>query len=173
MAQRLGRRRADRRHADGYDLQGRLRSAAAGVAMNPSFRMQECDLADGNRLDEARALMLAGQLEGAIPLDRPELTGVEDAFFARDNSTGEAVGVAVYYLPEGFDHLWLDILYVVPRCRRQLIGSALVDAVMRVAKHRGFPKVEFGTMLTNETMQRFARHEGFDKGVVYMSKATA
>ncbi len=141
--------------------------------MNSAFRLQECDLADGLRLDAARELMRAGQKEGAIPLDRDDLTGSEDAFFACDNATGEAVGVAVYFLPEGFDHLWLDILYVVPRCRRQLIGSALVDAVMRVAKHRGFPKVEFGTMLTNETMQRFARHEGFDKGVVYMSRATA
>ncbi|MEH6691311.1 MAG: GNAT family N-acetyltransferase [Pseudorhizobium pelagicum] len=126
----------------------------------------------GSWKDTADALMAAGQAEGMIPTDRESLTGEEEVIIARQLTHDGYInaGIAVFYLPENYDGLWLDILYVKPEYRRRGIGRVLVSLVRQVAIDAGHDQFGLGTMLHNAPMLALARSAGFAKGAVYFDQ---
>tara|TARA_R110002167_G_scaffold162882_2_gene359507 strand:- start:971 stop:1375 length:405 start_codon:yes stop_codon:yes gene_type:complete len=101
----------------------------------------------------------AGQAEGAIPLGRAPLTGDEHikVTWSRDG----VAACAVYYQPEGHDFYWLDILYVKPEERRQGHATCLLQMVEEEAQRAGLSSVQFGTMRSNDAMQKLAARHDF------------
>jgi GNAT superfamily N-acetyltransferase len=123
---------------------------------------------------EAERFFAAMEAEGALPTREP-ISGGEDCIFAMA-VTGQAwrpVGMATHYQPEGWDALWLDLLYVEPAYRRRGVARRLIAEVVSRADLLGLPRVEFGTMIDNGPMQALAVASGFGNARVNFEMALA
>lgn len=135
------------------------------------MRLDLIDLDDEANLAVAQLLMRWGQEEGAIPADRSDLSGLEQAIFIHDDTIAgrnTVVGGAVFYQPEEDDLVWLDVIFVAEPYRRQGLGRRLVNAVCTAARQAGAARVEFGTI--NDPMQGLGIACGFQPSVVYMQR---
>jgi GNAT superfamily N-acetyltransferase len=112
---------------------------------------------------EAERMFGQMQAEGVLP-EREPLSGGEDAVFAMavDGRTWRPIGMAVHYQPEGWDALWLDLLYVEPGFRKRGIARRLIDEVAARADILDLPRIELGTTWENRPMQNLAIATGFD-----------
>jgi GNAT superfamily N-acetyltransferase len=131
------------------------------------------DLDDPTALGVARSMLMWGQQEGAIPVDRHDIEASEAAIFALTNTTlGDrtAIGCAVFYQPDGRDLLFLDVLFVSQAFRRQGIARGLIERVCLVADEMGLPKVQFGTLSGNAAMRTVGARCGFAEEAVFLSR---
>ena len=120
----------------------------------------------------ADAMMRAGQVEGMIPADREPLNGGEEMFLARQATHDGFLnaGIAVFYPPENYQGLWLDILYVSPEFHRRGIARTLVALVRQEAVDGGHEQFGFGTILHNKPMLSLAASLGLSGGAVYFDQ---
>lgn len=132
------------------------------------------DLDDPTALGVARSMLIWGQQEGAIPVDRHGIEASEAAIFAHTNTVlGEktAIGCAVFYQPEGANLLFLDVLFVSQAFRRRGIARELIERVCLVADEMGLPKVQFGTLSGNAAMRTVGARCGFAEEAVFLSRS--
>jgi len=111
-------------------------------------------LADQPALLESVMLALRSeQIAGTIPANRPDPTGEEGALVCGPLHAPHGFAI---FLEVGEGRVWLDLLIVAPRHRRQGLGRRLFEAVLRAARHLLPGTVEFGTLAENVAMQRLA-----------------
>ncbi len=108
---------------------------------------------------------------GTIPADRPDPTGGEDCMLLMED--GKLIGFAVFYLPEGNDFVWLDLLWVAPGFRSRGGGRLLISSVLKRAAEWGVPTVRFGTAVDNPTMPIIAKMMGFEQHSVTYTRQVA
>jgi N-acetylglutamate synthase-like GNAT family acetyltransferase len=101
------------------------------------FQEEWGDLAPGRKLEERIKLLREKANRCAVPV----------SFVAIEH--GEPVGSAslVECDMASHDHLtpWLSSVYVTPPCRKQGIGTALINRVSNESKQQGFPKLYLWT----------------------------
>lgn len=143
--------------------------------MTEAVTYHDTDLSDEWWLIIARRMTKAMRAEGVIPPERPEPTGVERAVFACVGAVAPAyaIGMAVYYQPEGMECLFLDLLYVQPRFRRAGVALELIDRCVKAAVRDKRPCVELGVMMHNAPMLALTEKCGFGNGRVYFTRAVA
>jgi len=118
-----------------------------------------CMEKDADSMEFARRAIRAGIEEGAFLPEFSEPTGTEQAAVAYD-AAGKIIGIATYYRPDDTNFLWLNMLWVVPECRRQTIGSHLVSAVIAAAARAELP-INLGVLVTNTDAARLYESLGF------------
>jgi len=101
-----------------------------------------------------RAAQKAGELPG--PTEREEPT--DENAIAWCSSRTSLLGFATFY-DVGLARLWIDVLWVDPRHRRQGIGRALIAAI-RLHVSADY-RLLLGTMTENAAMHRLADTIGF------------
>lgn len=104
-----------------------------------------------------------GIAEGHFPADRHVPTGTEScAFYALDDV--EPIAFATFYQPQDDrPFYWLDLLWVEPEFRGRGIGGELVSFISDRATLAGMDRIEFGTLVGNDAMLRFARQLNADE----------
>jgi GNAT superfamily N-acetyltransferase len=106
------------------------------------------ELADYEKApDEARAT--PEQLHEALFGDRPAAY----AHIAEDDTTGEAVGYALWFLNfstwRGVHGIYLEDLYVRPEARGGGHGKALLTELARICVERGYERLEWSVLNWN------------------------
>ncbi|MFB7612934.1 GNAT family N-acetyltransferase [Kitasatospora sp. NPDC056181] len=109
-------------------------------------------------LDEAVAT--EEQLRDALFGANPALFGL----IAEDDTTGEPVGFAVWFLNfstwRGTHGIYLEDLYVRPEARGGGHGKALLLELARIAVERGYSRVEWSVLDWNEPSINFYKSLG-------------
>ncbi|MEV5982041.1 GNAT family N-acetyltransferase [Streptomyces sp. NPDC052114] len=109
-------------------------------------------------LDEARAT--EEQLREALFGERPAAY----AHIAQDDTTGEAVGFALWFLNfstwRGVHGIYLEDLYVRPEARGAGHGKALLTELARICVARGYERLEWSVLDWNEPSINFYRSLG-------------
>lgn len=104
------------------------------------------------------------QLGGAI---RSVLGDGRLGFFLVAKEGDEVVGVAyvsfIWSLEHGGKSSWLDELYVLPRCRGQGVGTALVEAVKERVRILGGAAVDLEVDVEHARAEGLYRRLGFKK----------
>ncbi|MFI6443106.1 GNAT family N-acetyltransferase [Kitasatospora sp. NPDC050543] len=127
------------------------------------------ELADYEKaLHEAQAT--EEQLRAALFGANPALFGL----IAQDDSTGEVVGFALWFLNfstwRGTHGIYLEDLYVRPEARGGGHGKALLLELARIAVERGYSRVEWSVLDWNEPSINFYKALGavpMDEWTVY------
>ncbi|MCQ4210353.1 GNAT family N-acetyltransferase [Streptomyces longispororuber] len=117
------------------------------------------ELADYEKaLDEARAT--EEQLRDALFGERPAAF----AHIAEDDTTGEPVGFALWFLNfstwRGVHGIYLEDLYVRPEARGGGHGKALLTELARICVQRGYERLEWSVLNWNEPSIAFYRSLG-------------
>ncbi|WP_338697861.1 GNAT family N-acetyltransferase [Streptomyces sp. Q6] len=117
------------------------------------------ELADYEKaLDEARAT--EEQLREALFGERPAAF----AHIAEDDTTGEPVGFALWFLNfstwRGVHGIYLEDLYVRPAARGAGHGKALLTELARICVARGYERLEWSVLDWNEPSIDFYRALG-------------
>ncbi|MEV5607869.1 GNAT family N-acetyltransferase [Streptomyces sp. NPDC052225] len=109
-------------------------------------------------LDEARAT--EEQVREALFGERPAAF----AHIAEDESTGEPVGFALWFLNfstwRGVHGIYLEDLYVRPEARGGGHGKALLTELARICVERGYERLEWSVLNWNEPSINFYRALG-------------
>lgn len=108
--------------------------------------------------DEARAT--EEQLREALFGERPAAF----AHIAEDDTSGEAVGFALWFLNfstwRGVHGIYLEDLYVRPEARRGGHGKALLTELARICVERGYERLEWAVLDWNEPSINFYKSLG-------------
>ncbi|WP_055703248.1 MULTISPECIES: GNAT family N-acetyltransferase [Streptomyces] len=108
--------------------------------------------------DEAKAT--EGQLREALFGERPAAY----AHIAQDDTTGEPVGFALWFLNfstwRGVHGIYLEDLYVRPEARGAGHGKALLTELARICVARGYERLEWSVLDWNEPSINFYRSLG-------------
>ena len=84
---------------------------------------------------------------------------------AREPDTGVAVGVLVssrvISVRFGGLSLWIEVLYVTPRARRNGLGRALVEELVEMARNQGFRGIDLEAYHNNAAAGLLYRAMGF------------
>ena len=117
----------------------------------------------GEDQDNLRLPWEAGAL-GAVydqMIDDPNMI----VLVAREPETGIAVGVLVssrlISVRLGGRSLWIEVLYVTPRARRNGLGRALVEELVDVARSQGFRGIDLEAYHKNAAAGLLYRSMGF------------
>ncbi|MFC9326583.1 GNAT family N-acetyltransferase [Kitasatospora sp. NPDC057015] len=131
----------------------------AAITDVPVIRSMIRELADYERaLHEAQAT--EEQLREALFGANPALFGL----IAEDDSTGEPVGFALWFLNfstwRGTHGIYLEDLYVSPASRGGGHGKALLLELARIAVERGYSRMEWSVLDWNEPSINFYKSLG-------------
>jgi len=131
----------------------------AAITDVPVIRAMIRELADYERaLPEAQAT--EEQLREALFGANPALFGL----VAEDDSTGEPVGFALWFLNfstwRGTHGIYLEDLYVSPASRGGGHGKALLLELARIAVERGYSRMEWSVLDWNEPSINFYKSLG-------------
>jgi GNAT superfamily N-acetyltransferase len=107
----------------------------------------------------------AHEVTATPDLLRAALFGPEPAAFCHvAEAGGEVVGFALWFRNfstwHGRHGIYLEDLYVRPEHRGAGIGKALLLTLARIARERGYPRVEWAVLDWNEPAQAFYRSLG-------------
>ncbi|MPY59906.1 GNAT family N-acetyltransferase [Streptomyces spongiae] len=132
---------------------------AATPADIPVIHAMVRELAEYEKaLEEARAT--EGQLREALFGERPAAF----AHIAEDDTTGEPVGFALWFLNfstwRGVHGIYLEDLYVRPQARGGGHGRALLTELARICVERGYERLEWSVLDWNEPSIAFYRALG-------------
>ena len=100
-----------------------------------------------------------GQKAGDYPNYREGPTNEEMVALISHNN--QPLGFATFYHAGSPERVWLDLLWVSPDVRRQSIGTNLLGAILAYGERHGMA-VEFGTLSSNEIMQKMAKSFGLE-----------
>lgn len=122
--------------------------------------LESGNLWSGAMLDLFNDHLARVQAAGEVTRDRKPFTGGEEYVCCRW-ADDAMVAWAVFYQPEDYGKIWLDVIFVEPKFRRLGLGMSLLMKVMIAARERGLAGVSLGTGCDNSAMQALARQAGF------------
>ncbi|MFJ9696476.1 GNAT family N-acetyltransferase [Kitasatospora sp. NPDC101183] len=129
-----------------------IRTAVASDV--PVIRAMIRELAEYEKEPQA-AVATDEQLHAALFGPQPALFGL----IAEDDTTGEPVGFAVWFLNfstwRGTHGIYLEDLYVRPEARGGGHGKALLLELARIAVERGYSRVEWSVLDWNQPSIEF------------------
>lgn len=137
---------------DIYIIQGTLEHE------NEIFTLMQAQLRDHDIAVDASALTsVIGQI----------LTDTSRGMFLLAVQAERVVGVAYLSFMSSLEHPgtcgWLDELYVIPACRRQGIGSRLINAVVEHAARQGCTAVDLEVERSHANVETLYQRKGFTR----------
>jgi ribosomal protein S18 acetylase RimI-like enzyme len=122
-------------------------------------RLNETDLESANRLANAVVHELYGHLIGRAAYEINRVWALETGLVAQVNNFSVGVGIT--------DQDSINDLWLLPKFRRQGIGSALLTLLEAQISERGFRHATLRAVAENQTARKFYSSQGWQELQIY------